>query len=258
MPGLPFTLPSFLPGDGDGPSPVTEIGRTRYSFIRAMVTISPPWLRRLVGGAMMESLGVPVETVLDRTIASVKQRFPNEANPQALGYIGRERRIIRGVNEDAATYAARLILWWDSHRTRGNAYALLTQAHAYFVNAENPEIDLIANSGRRHTVAPDGTITRGDFAAWTGDGEYPDKWARFFFILNLPQDKIFGENIYTLTPEHVESISTVPREWSAAHIDKIYIRVLPVNGILWGYPESLTWGEPGRTWGGDLGLAWTT
>jgi hypothetical protein len=243
-------------GGGAGGSGL-ESPRTRFSFIYAMKNVSPPWLRRVVGGAVMESLGVPVETLVDRTVESLRKRFPNALSPEALGYLGRERRILRGPNEPAATYAARLLTWWDSHLTRGGPYALLTQMHAYFADAENPTIDCVSNNGVRHTVDSSGTITRGSYAGFTGDGEAPTKWARLFIFFQLPGTTIFGEDIYALTAETQALICSVPREWKAAHIDRIYIRLVPSGGIAWGYPETLVWGAPGEVWGGGLTVGYT-
>jgi hypothetical protein len=255
----------------------------RLSFIAAMLRVSPPWLRRMIGGAIMQGLGTPIEGEVDRNVAGLRMRFPGGgADEDALGYTGRERRILRGPGELAETYAIRLRKWWDSHRIRGNAYALLDQMHAYFL-ATNPglEIVYVANTGTADArVDTAGVITRGGnvMPGWTGDGEVPPQWARFWLFLELPGDTfntvLVDENgdpivdeageailvaisIYALGPEELAEICAVPHEWSAAHIDRIYIGIIPPDGILWGYPASLTWGEPGRTWGGDLSVRFT-
>ena len=250
----------------------------RLLFTFAMKRVSPPWLRRLVGGAIMEGIGTPVDTEVDRNVEGVETRFPGGSNgvaihPEALGLLGRERRILRGPGESDTSFALRLRKWWDSHRTRGNAYALLTQMRDFFLESNNVPIQYIANSGTTVTVAADGTFSRGTVAGWSGDGEYPLKWARFFLVFFFDGDTLAvplvteggepvltesGEpvlvtvDLFALTADDIEILCAVPREWSAAHIDRIYILLVPTGGYAWGVPDGLAWGDVGKTWGGGL------
>lgn len=259
----------------------------RLLFTAAIKQIAPPWLRRFVGGALMESLAVPVETLVDRTTQSVKKRFPTDDN-DALNLIGKERAILRGPGEDAETYAGRLVIWWDTHRTRGGPYALLQQMHAFFRFIMNVQIDLVNNAGQetgtpgthivnRYSVDADGVITRDDLT-WNGDGEAPPKWARYFLIFHLEspflplsilttesgepiltedgEEILVETSIYDLSDEDKALLCTVPHQWNAAHIDRVYIALLHGVGDLWGYPEGATWGGP-ETWGEDEAVVFT-
>lgn len=247
---------------------------TRFSFVKGITRVSPPWLRRLVGAAVLEGIGDEIETQIDRTVEGLRKRFPDAASPEALGFLGRERRILRGPGEDGVTYAARLIQWWDSHLLRGGPFALLTQLHQFFLASNNVPITLIYNSGTSLVIDIIGAITRGSIPGWTGDGEFPNKWARFVIIFELTTsafavpmtteggDEIFTEDgqtlladvsIYALVAEDFELICSVPREWNAAHVDKILIVLLPPGGIVWGFPPA-DWGDVGLTWGGNLAV----
>ena len=244
----------------------------RLLFAVGMLRVSPPWLRRLIGGAIMRSLGVPVDTQVDRTVDGMELRFPDALQPDALGLLGRERRILRGPGEDAATFAGRLRAWWDAHRARGGPYELLRQMHAFFLATNNVPIQYIANSGTSVTIDAAGVLTRSVIAGWTGDGEYPTKWARFFVVLSLSGTTVSiplvtesgepivtesGEaivietSIYALTSDDTDLLCSVPREWSAAHIDQIYLVLIPTGGLAWGLPAGTLWGDPGLTWGGS-------
>lgn len=250
----------------------------RRTFKGIFRRMGPPWLSRAVGGAIREAIGEVIDDVVDKTALGVRYRFPHADRGDALGYIGRERRMLRGPAEDDETFAARLLEWWDVHRIRGGPYALLRQLQAYLAGWLDIRIDCVANSGTHHWIATDGTITRGTISGWTGDGEHPTKWARIFLIFHVGASELefvllnedgepvlteSGENIlvtvsiYALSDEDRRLFCTVAKEWSAAHIDRIYIRLLPADGILWGYPPDLQWGDAGRTWGGNLGVAWT-
>lgn len=248
------------------------------SFASILRRTGPPWLQRAVGGALKGALGSVLDTVVDATAEGVRQRFPHALRPDALGYIGRDRRILRGPAESDAAFAARVLPWWDMHRIRGGPYALLTQLQQYLAGFLDIEIHCVANSGNHHWIDLDGDISRGFIEGWTGDGEYPTKWARIFLILHIEDDVLSfpllsesgepiltesGEpilvdvSIYALSDEDRRIFCAVAKEWSAAHIDRIYIRLLPADGILWGYPPDMEWGDPGLTWGGGLGVAWT-
>jgi len=250
----------------------------RLLFAVGILLISPPWLRRRIGGAIMRSLGVPIDTETDRNVDGVELRFPNALQPDALGFLGRERRILRGPGEDAATFAGRLRTWWDAHRARGGPYELLRQLRAFFLPTLSIDFTVVGNSGIRHVIDTAGVITR-DIVAWNGDGNYPTKWARIWLLFPL-DDATFpiplvtesGEPILTeggeaiivtiaidaLTPSDIELICAVPREWSAAHIDEIHIILLPPGGELWGFTADGdpvgTWADddptPGQIWGG--------
>lgn len=242
------------------------------TFEKAMTRLAPPWLRRLVGAAVMEGMGSQIESLILRTVEGAKKRFPSGESPQALGFLGRERRILRGPGEAADTYAERLRLWWDSHLLRGGPYALLTQLHQYFLASNNAQITLVYNKGTRYDVDTAGVITRGpDVPGWIGDGLYPTKWARFFLIFSLTSDTLAvplltegGEEITTedgeqiladvaisaLSDEERNIVCAVPREWNAAHVDRIYIVLLPPNGFVFGFPPAL-FGDIGLVFGGD-------
>lgn len=250
----------------------------RRTFTSLILDIVPPWLNRTVGSAIMKAMGTSIETVLTDTSAGVRLRFPDENNPEALGFIGRQRRILRGPGESDSTFAGRVLRWWDAHRGRGGPYELLRQLHEFFLESNNVPIQVVANSGLLHSVDTAGSITRGSISGWTGDGEYPSKWARIFVVFNLAADFIdvpllteSGEpmttedgepfvvsvSIYSLTDADREILCAVPREWDAAHIDKIYIVLIPGGGIAWGLPPGTEWGDPGLTWGGGDAVTFT-
>src|SRR5690606_17408066 len=123
-------------------------------------------------------------------------RFPGFAGYTSLPELGRDRRIRRGLIESDATYAARLLRWLDDHPNRGGPYAMLRQLHAFFA-PNNFRIELINTSGRRYTMAIDGTITRDD-VTWTpgppcdlAGGEWA-RWWLFFFVPDPP----IGEGLW--------------------------------------------------------------
>ena len=231
-----------------------------------MLRVMPPWLQRLVGGAITKGLGTSVDTEQNRNVDGVNLRFPggdvsNVAPivPTALGPIGAERRIIRGPAESDASYAERLRAWWDSHATRGGPYALLTQLFPYFRDLFLVPIEVVGNTGIRTLLDTGGNITR-DRILWGGSptslADGTNKWARIWIMFNLsgttidvplldsggvPVTTEAGEvilvtiSIFALTAADKELLCAVPREWSAAHIDSVRVILLYPGAELWGY-----------------------
>ena len=93
--------------------------------------LGPKWLTSGEGESVLFSLHVVVDAWLERARLGVYARFPDSAPDDAIVAISRDRKIIRGLNENKASFAKRLIKWLDTHRIRGNPFALLEQIRAY-------------------------------------------------------------------------------------------------------------------------------
>lgn len=243
----------------------------RLAFVTGLVRTMPPWLRRTRGLRLLEAIGEQIDDVIDRTAEGVRLRFPHHLTPDpgALALTGRERRIRRGPAEPAATYAKRIRTWWDAHRTRGGPYALLGQLYAYTVDWLNVPIDVVYYSGTRRAMDAAGAITR-DAITWGADAS--GHWARFWVFFYVT-DPIPGADAFLVTedsdfltteagdflvastgiaPDALSSadeeiFKAIPREWSAAHIDKISIVLLWDDACLVGYPPRLVGDNPPNT-----------
>lgn len=247
----------------------------RLSAVGAIRRLTPPWLRRTVGAQVMEGIAEVVDDTAERFVQGVKLRFPGvpprPIDADALALTGRERRIRRGPLEPEATYAARLPSWWDAHRTRGGPYALLEQLFAYWRDALGVRMDVVYHSGTRRWIDPAGVITR-DAITWGADGS--SNWARIwvFFHLGDVLDTVdvtdhLGDPILddgddpilartgslivggAVSDEDAENFKAIPREWSAAHVQRTTIVLLWGEARLWGYPQPVpAWGA--WTWQG--------
>jgi len=198
---------------------------------------SPPWLQRGTAEAFLYVLGLHVDIFGDALVAGIKHRFPGLYSFESLGLLGRERRISRGRTEPDASYAVRLCRWFTDHRLRGGPYALLAQLHAHFAPANFP-IELVYYSGRRFSMAPDGTVTRDD-VIWSPDANAA-KWARWWLFYHTDQ--------WSTTPSdaEIEDIRLVPRQWNAAH-PLGWVVLMHAGVELWNWPLGHTWNESG-TW----------
>lgn len=245
-------------------------------FFEAQIArISPPWLSRKTGRAIMRALGKQIDVQSQRVGDGVRARFPGVAPEDALSYIGHDRLIARGPLEPASSYRKRLQIWLASHRTRGGPYALLSQLFAFWRDTMNVPIDVVYQTGRRYQMDVDGVVVRDDLT-WSV-GTYFDgvpEWARFwiFFYVTTLVEALTDEHGDPITDEHGDPItvdvllgssltdtweemfSLVPRTWNAAHVKRTTIVLLRGIGRFWDYPVPVpTWDEweaslAGATW----------
>jgi len=231
-------------------------------FVDTLLQILPWWLRSGLGGKIAFALGKQLDGVGDATTEAAKIRFPDPARPDALALLGSDRKIRRGSVEPDEVYAPRLRRWLDDHRTRGNPYAMLAQLHAYFAQAPFP-IELIYPTGRRYSLATDGTVTRDDLQYW--DNPNPAQWAHWTLIYHWPtainplglwggSGAKWGGNLNlwgiapgSLTPAQVRDLVLVPTEWNAAHCRGVIVMLSPGRRI-WGYPPR-KWNTGNGKWG---------
>lgn len=200
---------------------------------------SPPWLQRNTALRFLYALGLHMDVFGDAVVAAVKHRFPGLYSYEALGLIGRERRIARGRLETDPSYAVRLRRWLTDHRTRGGPYALLNQIYAHYAPAVFP-IDLVYYSGRRFAMDVDGNITIG-LSAWKPDTD-TDRWARWWLFYHTDQ--------WAVTPPtdaEVVDLRLVPSQWNATHTLGTIV-LIPTNAELWNFPPGRVWNDLGKYW----------
>jgi len=189
----------------------------------------PPWLKTGTAQRLLYSIAVQLDAAGDAIIAGVKMRFPNLYSSDSLPEIGAERRIRRGLEETAENYTARLVRWFEDHRRRGGAYALLQQLWYHYAPNNFP-IALWYRSGTRYEMAVDGTITRNLPPSLP---LHPD-WAQWSLL--------YFSDEFTAADE--DDLVLIPRDWIAAHCFGEII-VMPAGAELWDYPASETWNGPG-------------
>lgn len=208
-----------------------------HRFRTAFYKLLPAWLIDEEGELVHGSLGTLKDEFVDRLVQGLYARYPEFAPPDALAYLGRDRKIVRGINEPAESYAVRLMRWLDDHRTRGNAFALMDQLAAYC--QADVRIRTVDSSGNWYTRERDGSRSwLLDQGNWNWDNASSAQWARFWVIIyptaagepwapmspNIGDPGPWEDNIgtpgYTVgttaTPEQVASVRAIIREWKPA------------------------------------------
>jgi hypothetical protein len=173
-----------------------------------------PWLQKVWLYRVLYAFAIQFDALVDWVVLGVKCRFPQYALPSALGTLGRERGIRRGLFESDAQYAARLINWVPDRKRKGSPYALMNQIAGYFTGYP-VKIRIVNNRGTWYTREADGTET----------------WHR-----ELPSNWVWD---------------TAGGTYDARYYVIVYVNTLPLLPTLWGIGLYL-WGDGVLVWGGRI------
>ncbi len=186
----------------------------RFRLLRKF--LAPRWLTEGEGELVGYSLDLVKDAWIERLQNGLLARFPQNgpngetAPPDALAALGRDRRVVRGINETDVSYAARLIRWLDDRKTAGNPFSLMAKLAEY--TGPLCSFRTVDARGNWYSRAADGTqsvsLSTGN---WNWDDTPVTKWSRFWVI--------------------------------------IYPNGLWTEGQAWGDPTTQAWGDLGHTWG---------
>ena len=198
-----------------------------FRFRGAYENLLPSWLRTDEGEKVAYSLGLLCDAFAERLRLGLLARFPQFAPPDALGPLGRDRVIRRGINEPDEAYAQRLVRYLDDHAVQGNPYALMDQLAAYC--QASVRIRTVDRRGNWFTRERDGSRSvLLNQANWDWDGGSLAQWSRFWVIIyptaaNEPWGPSVGGSPAswpaggtigtTATPDQVASVRSIIREW---------------------------------------------
>lgn len=252
---------------------------SNIGFRHLIARIAPPRLTRKWGERFLYSFGLVLDVVVDWGLQGMRARFPDKGPEDALPYLGRDRKIVRGFQEPAALYRPRLRRWRIDHRKRGNPIALLEQLAGY-MSGFPVRIATVTHRGTWFVRQPDGTVDIYSKAGnWDWDAALDvEGWSRFWVVIyplatgiwtqSPPWGDVdlfggaWGAPGFTgtwgssATAEQVESIRSIIREWKAGGTRCVSIIVAfdetkfdPTDPA--GAPlPSGDWGRPAKIVGG--------
>lgn len=194
-----------------------------YKWSRRLHKILPWWLRTGEGGLVLRTVATVLGAFTERARQGLLTRGPTTCAPDALGYHGRDRRIVRGIDEPPEAYAIRLVHFLDSHRFDGNPFALHDELRAY-VQADI-RVRTVDRRGNWYTTDAGGARSVVWKAAnWEWDAVSAAQWSRFWVILYPTADgrpwaastagawPSGGTIGTTATPEQIASVRSIIRE----------------------------------------------
>lgn len=119
----------------------------------------------------------------------MRATMPGLAPEDALQYIGKGLRLLRGPDESADVYAQRLSRAWDDWRLAGLAWGMLEQLRAYCY-PHAVRVRIVTDLGNTYTIDRDGTRSFVKRTAWDWDHEDPRirtrarrPWSRFWVLI---------------------------------------------------------------------------
>jgi hypothetical protein len=228
---------------------------------------SPRWLQARFGEALLYSWGLVADGLTEILTLATKARFPLDGMLEAVGavdIVGRDRRIPRGVNEPEATYADRLVPWFERHSRRGNPYALLGQVRARYAAAPF-DVELIyPQSGKRYTMLADGSPIMVDTVTAAPSATQPFQWLLVYHwpALIAHDGTWAGPGVwddggvwdFEFSAAEAEMELRVPSDWNAAHAIGYLALLDDVNvAAFWDFPGG-SWADGVWTVGGDSAL----
>ncbi len=247
--------------------------------------MGPSWL--VHDGADAELAGYVLELLRDAFVERLRQgllaRLPQNdrtgqttAADDALAAMGRDRRIVRGINESSQTYAQRLVRWLDDWRTAGNPFALMAQLAGYCGLATGPGVApgtrpsfrTVDVRGNWFSRAADGTLSVSLKQAnwdWDGSPTALANWSRFWVIIypnglwstgprwgdaginwGQPNNRTWGS---TATTDEVASVKGIVADWKPAGTTCVNIILAFDNSSFNPFSSVDTAGLPDSTWG---------
>lgn len=226
------------------PEPSTPSEPTRWKDYQP--ELAPPWLRTGAGEAWLTALGDAKDALEARVRAAVKARFVATAPPDALAVIAAERGIERGVAETLESWRERTRASWDIWPWAGTPTGVL-RALSY---AGYPNVSLITGTGRAHTL--DGSL---NVVTTLAGGSMPSGfWNGFRVLFTAPLPASWSPTLPANGSDEVNTIRRLVKRWKPGHA--IFEDIVVIQGTVWGFPATQTWGQGGLVWGGAT-TVWT-
>ncbi len=135
------------------------------------------------GGLLGLALDHVREGFVRRLYLGMLARFPEAAPDDALALIGKDRRVIRGIDETNASYTVRLLAWLTDRRTAGSPWALMKKLQEYIGGGSSfRTVDARGNWFSRSAAGVE-TYTLNTLN-WNWDSSVPStEWSRFWVII---------------------------------------------------------------------------
>lgn len=204
------------------------------TFRSRILSAAPRWLQGFWGSRLLYAIGVVFDALIDWASYAVHLRYASWCAshlPDALAMHGRNRGIVRGFEEPAVPYAARLQRWIQDRKRKGNLYTTMDQLAGYLTRYD-VTIRCVNLNGAWLTRLPDGTreYHRASPSNWNWD-PHTDEWSRYWVIIYPPidlwvdegyfdSDEYFGDGGQigsTITQDQADSLRAIVLAWNPPH-----------------------------------------
>lgn len=209
-----------------------------FNFRKLWAKLVPRWLSDGDGGLIGYTLALLHDASAERLRLGHLARFPQQGPdgtpgpPDALAALGRDRGVVRGIDETDRSYAYRLTQWLVDARTRGTAFTLMKTLAAYvdWDGSKGASFRVVDNRGNWFSRAADGTQTSSlNTGNWDWDGD-TSKWGRFWVIVYpatrwVDTGEDWGDDVWagstwgstSISEVETRTIQALVAEWSPLH-----------------------------------------
>lgn len=144
--------------------------------------LAPNWLTSGEGELTLYSLSAMVDCWLERGRLGLMARFPAHAPDDAIAALGRDRKIIRGLNEPTSAYAVRLRQWLTTQKINGSPFALMRQIRSFL--QRDVVVRIVDQRGNWYWIDADGSQHyQLQVGMWNWDSLTTTNWSRFWVIV---------------------------------------------------------------------------
>ena len=241
--------------------------------IRDLVKSTVPWWLSdrgptgpSTGYRVLYAFAAIIDGVIEWMMQGIQARMPGQGTPTALGPIGNDRRLVRGIDDTDDNYAARLRGWLTTWKQAGTVEALTLRIHEYLPG--RPQVRVVTRGGKWCTCALDGTVTRAQYSPslfnWDSIsnpervGNWSDIWVIIYPVASFADGNwgdadgdAWGENglCFGMSKpvEHTRMVRTLLEEWKGAH-SKIVCIIFASDGSQFN-PTGSAPLMPDGTWG---------
>lgn len=227
----------------------------------------PRWMQAFVSSRVFYTSGLVLDAMRTLVLTSLRARFPNVNQPDALPYLGRDRNLDRGPNESAESFVARLTTALDTFATWGHPRELLNALLAY-LSPDTPLVRTVTDLSIWDTISS-GTWSRAFESNWNWDGA--SKWFRAWVVLyqsSFAPTRTWGDGGTwgdgngswgtSATPSQVQAMRNLVAKWKPTNIVVKNV-LLAFDPTLFDPTKSFgdpslppgTWGRPYKSSGGN-------
>lgn len=151
--------------------------------LRTLILGPPRFTTKGEAGLLWYSMDIVSDACLDALYRGMLARFPEYAEEDALVELAKDRRVVRGIGESTASWAARCKRWLDDARHRGSPFMLMQKLSEYIGAGSSFRIVDVAGNWWSRSAAGVETklLAQGN---WNWDSTVSaSNWSRFWVII---------------------------------------------------------------------------
>lgn len=163
------------------------LASTSFRTLRRFM--APRWLTNGEGGLVGYALDLMKDAFAERLRLGHLARFPQNdptglttAPDDALTAMGRDRRVVKGIQDTNVTYAAKLVRWLEDRPSQGNPFTLMRKLAEY--TGPGPSFRTVDARGNWYSRSAAGAESAAlKTGNWNWDGPPGRRWSRFWVIV---------------------------------------------------------------------------